>query len=374
MKLIVTLMLLSFQMSHLFSAEAFIYAGSYAKGEKAKGIHLLKFNLENGNLSLVSSEFSGENPSFLALHPNKKFLYAVNESGNRGDEDGGTLSAFQIDPNTGSLKLLNKKFTQGSWPCHLSLTKNGEMIAVANYGGGSVISYAIEKDGRLSQSKSYIKNHGSSINKKRQESAHAHSFNFLFNDTLALSADLGIDKIVAYNVHKNKAELTLNEEATISMKAGHGPRHIAFSQNEKNLYVINELTAVISSFIFNETDKKYNLVTEKSTLPKDYTGKKSTAEIVLHPNGQFLYGSNRGHDSIVVFNVFENGEMTKVQTTSVEGKTPRNFTISPDGKWVLVAHQDSNSIRVFSLNPTTGKLTLTDNQVSIPKPVCLIFK
>ena len=348
-----------------------VYLGSYANSED-RGITLCKLDRENGKLETVKVFGGHANPSFLEIHPSKKFLYAVNEIGNYGGEKAGSVTAFSIDPKTGDLTQLNQLSTRGGAPCHLSIDATGKTLLVANYGGGSVISYRIGDDGRL-QEVSFVQHEGSSVDPRRQTAPHGHSINFGPSNRRAYSADLGLDKVLIYKVAK-KGKLKPNKSPFTKTQLGGGPRHLSFHPTGRFAYVNLEMTSKISAFAHDDKTGTLTEVQTVSTLPADFSGNNSTAEIRVHPSGKFVYCSNRGHDSISVFVIDEKtGKLTFVEREPSGGKTPRNFCIDPSGAFLLAANQSSNNVAVFRVDAKTGALTPTGSSIESPKPVCVRF-
>lgn len=351
-----------------------VYVGTYTTGGKSKGIYLLNLDMASGKLSLVSSGPQVESPSFLALHPNHRFLYAVNEVGNFEGAKTGAVSAFAIDPKTGGLTLLDQQSSEGDGPCHLSIDKHGKSVLVANYGGGSVSALPIQPDGRLGKATARIQHEGSSVDKNRQEGPHAHSIVLDASNHFAFVPDLGLDKIVLYRFDANDGSLVHNSVPAATVAPGSGPRHLAFHPNGHFAYVINEMASTVIAFHYDSKAGTLHEIQTISTLPADFQGHSSTAEVLVSPNGKFLYGSNRGHDSIALFSIDpQSGKLTAMGHQSTQGKTPRNFGIDPTGTFLLAANQDSDSIVVFRIDPQTGQLTPTGNTIEIPMPVCVVF-
>jgi 6-phosphogluconolactonase len=352
------------------NSEIAVYFGTYT-GPKSKGIYLSRLDLTSGKLSapIVAGEIA--QPSFLALHPNRRFLYAVNETG-EGRRSTGQVTAFAIGTD-GKLTLLNQQPSRGSGPCHLVVDRAGKNLLLANYGGGSVAAFPLGSDGRLGASTGFIQHSGSSVNPERQKGPHAHSINLDAANRFAVAADLGLDKVLVYRFDAAKGTLTPNEPPSTSVKAGSGPRHFAFHPNGHNAYVINEIASTVTAFQYNAGQGVLKEVQTLSTLPKDYKGDSSTAEVQVHPSGKFLYGSNRGHDSIAVFAIEANGTLRYLENTPTGGRTPRNFGISPDGNYLLAANQDSDNVVVFRIDSKSGRLTSTGNTVAVPSPVCVKF-
>lgn len=330
-----------------------LYIGTYTDGT-SEGIYKFDFNLKTGKLSNLQLAIATENPSFIAYSPNKKYLYAVSES------LGGSVSSFKIQEN-GLLKFLNKVSSNGTGPCHISLNKKGNKAVVSNYRGGSAAVYNISKDGKLNDA-SHVFEYNTS-----DKVSHAHSAQF-FQDELYI-ADLGMNAVYQYKLKNNKYKLTT--PSIFKTTENPGPRHFALTRNGQFIYVINELSGSITSV--KKTDSGFEQIDFDSTLEDTYEGKNACADIHLSKNELFLYGSNRGENSIAVFkrnNV--DGTIEKIQTMPVHGDWPRNFTLDPTGKFLLVANQKSENITVFSIDAATGTLTFL-HEVKAPKPVCLLF-
>ena len=352
-------------------AESFpVYFGTYTGGENSsKGICRSVFNLETGKLSNPVLAAEAQNPSFLEIHPNGKFLYAVSEAGGAG-----SVSAYTIVTDTGKLKLLNKQPSSGAGPCHVSIDHMGKNLLVANYGGGSASVIPIKTDGRLGKPTGFVQHTGSSVNPRRQKGPHAHSINVSPDNRFAFVADLGIDKIMIYKLDIEKGTIVANSPPFVKVKPGAGPRHFAFHPNGKYAYVINELDCTVTTFAYESVSGALKEIQTITTLPNGFNGSNACAEIRVHPSGKFLYGSNRGHDSIVVYRVdLTDGKLTYVEHETADIKTPRNFNIDPTGKFCLVANQGKGSVVVFRINKETGALEPTDHKVSVAKPVCVRF-
>ncbi len=350
-----------------------VYVGTYTSA-KSKGIYLLELDLATG--ALASKGLAGEtvNPSFLTIHPSRKYLYAVGEIANFEGKKTGAVSAFAIDPKSGKLSLLNQQSAGGTGPCHLVMDREGRAVLVANYGGGSVTSLPVADDGKLREAASVIQHKGSSVNPQRQESPHAHSINLDPAGRFAAAADLGLDKVLVYRFDASKGTLTANEPPSASVAPGAGPRHFAFHPSGKYAYLINELANTVTAFSYNAEQGTLKEIQTITTLPADFKDKSYTAEVVCHPSGKFLYCSNRGHDSLAIFTIdSETGKLTAVGHEPTQGKTPRNFAIDPTGTYVLAANQGSDTSVVFRIDPKTGKLTATDQKVEVPAPVCVRF-
>jgi 6-phosphogluconolactonase len=354
------------------SAESLsVYFGTYTtRGENSsKGIYRSVLNLETGKLSDPVLAAEAGNPSFLEIHPNGKFLYAVSEGGGAG-----SVSAYTIEADTGNLKLLNKQPSGGAGPCHVSIDHAGKNLLVTNYGSGSASVIPIKQDGRLGEPTGFVQHSGSSVNSMRQKGPHAHSINVSPENRFAFVADLGIDKIMIYKLDIEKGTIVANSPPFAQVRPGAGPRHFAFHPNGKYAYVINELDCTVTAFAYDSVSGALKVIQTITTLPNGFNGSNACAEVRVHPSGKFLYGSNRGHDSIVVYRVdLADGTLTYVEHETADIKTPRNFNIEPTGKFCLVANQGKGSVVVFRINKETGALEPTDHKVSVAKPVCVRF-
>jgi 6-phosphogluconolactonase len=355
--------------------EFIAYVGTYT-GENSKGIYAFRFDAATGMLSPLGLAAEIASPSFLAVHPNHHYLYAVIEVGDYGGQKSGAVSAFSIDLKTGKLTFLNQVPSHGAGPCHLSLDKTGKNVLVANYDGGSVAVFPVDADGRLREASAAIQHKGSSVNKERQEQPHAHCIFTSPDDRFALAADLGLDKVLVYRFDPAHGTLSPNNPAFGKAPPGAGPRHFAFHPNGRYVYVINEIQCTLSTFAYDAAHGALRLKDTVSTLAKGstVTNNDSTAEVEVHPSGKFVYGSNRGHDSIAVFAVDPaEGTLTQVEIVSTMGKTPRGFGIDPTGSFLIAGNQDSDSLVVFRINPENGRLRPTGQKLEAYKPVSVEF-
>jgi 6-phosphogluconolactonase len=301
-------------------------------------------------------------------------LYAISEVDEFGGEKVGAAAAFTIEPKTGRLTQLNQQSSGGPGPCYASVDHSGHTLLVANYGGGSVASLPIESDGRLKPPACVNKHHGSSVNPQRQTGPFAHCFDADPANRFALSADLGTDKVMLYRLDAATGVFLPNDPPFVEVSAGAGPRHVAFHPNGRFVYLINELNSTISVFDYDAAHGTLAAVQDISTLPADFRGPSTTAEIQVDRSGRFVYGSNRGHDSIAIFGVDpENGKLKSLDHQSTHGKTPRHFTIDPTGQYLLAVNQDSNNIVIFRIDGDTGLLRPTGKEISVPMPVCLVM-
>jgi 6-phosphogluconolactonase len=346
--------------------EYIAYVGTYTRPNKSKGIYAWRFQPGTGKLTAIGLVGETTSPSFLAIHPNRKFLYAVNEISNYEGKKAGSVSAFAMDTRTGQLKLLNTVSSRGDGPCHLALDPSGKWLFVANYGGGSVAEYPVHPDGSLGESSAFVQHTGSSVNQQRQAGPHAHETVLSPDGKSVFVNDLGLDRILSYKV----AGLTPNRPPFTTVAPGSGPRHLAFTPNGKFAYVMTEMTASVIAFRYARG--KFE---QLQTLPTaDLSPSVSGAEIAVHPNGKFVYSSTRGANSIGVFAIdAAKGTLTPVERTPSGGKTPRNFAIDPSGAYLFAAHQDSDNVVVFRIDAKTGKLTASGDILEAFAAVCVTF-
>jgi 6-phosphogluconolactonase len=350
------------------------YVGTYTSKTNSKGIYAYRFDAEKGQLTPIGIAAESVDPSFLAIHPNGKYLYAVNEIGNFNGGTSGALSAFAIDPKTSALKFLNQVPTRGAGPCYVSLDKNGSFVLVANYDSGSIASFPVHDDGSLGTASGFVQHSGTGPNKERQEGPHAHWIATSPDNRFALAVDLGLDQVLVYGFDPGKGIFTPMLSGFAKVKPGAGPRHLAFHPNGKFAYVLSEMESSVTVFSYQPKTGALTSLETISALPKDYSGQKEAAEIAVHPSGKFLYTSNRGHDSIAVFGIDEKkGTLRSLGQVLTGGKTPRHFAIDPTGAYLLAENQESNNIVIFHIDPATGGLTPTGQTVDVPSPVCLTF-
>ena len=351
------------------STKALVCIGSYSTSEK-DSIHLFQLNLKDGSLKKISAVKGLHNPSFLKIHPNGKFLYAVNEVGNFKGKKSGGVTSFSLDLNNGKLTQLNQQPSGDTGPCHLTIDSTGKYVLVAHYGGGSTTVLPIKKNGHVGPVTSQIKHKGSSIH-PRQKAPHAHAIHVGPNNKFAFAPDLGLDKVLVFKFDENSGKINETKFGGAKIDPGSGPRHFGFHPNGKYAYVINEIKQTITSFSYRPKRGKLRTLQTISTVPHPVKGN-STAEILVHPNGKFLYGSNRGHNSIAMFSIDEkNGKLTAIGHEPIRGEIPRNFGIDPTGQFLLAAGQKSNNVNVFRINQKTGKLNFTEHSIEVSQPVCV---
>ncbi len=358
----------------VLGANFLMYVGTYTN-EGSKGIYAWRFDSSTGKFTSLGLAAETPNPSFLAAHPNGKFLYAVNEISHfQRMSNTGSVSAFAIDPATGKLRLLNAQGSQGDGPCHLALDHEGKCVIVANYNNGSVASYPITPEGLVTQSVAFFQPKGSGKIPHRQDGPHAHCIAVAPDDHFALVADLGMDQVAFYHLDPATAAMSANEPRSIKVAPGSGPRHLAFHPNGKVVYLINEMGSTIITFSYDAKAGSLSELQTVSTVPADFKGENDTAEIRVHPSGKFVYGSNRGHNSIAVFAVdSKTGTLKMIETVPTQGKTPRGFNIDPTGNFLIAANQGSKSIVEFRIDQSTGRLKPTGEVLQAFTPVDITF-
>src|SRR5467141_3329202 len=351
------------QMTQARTDPDLLYVGTYTEN-----IYLVRMDRGSGELLQVGSVNAGANPSFLSIHPNGRVLYAVNEL------EKGTLVAFAIESGTGALTRLNEQPSGGGAPCYVSVDRSGRALLVANYAGGNVALLPIEANGALAPAAQVVQHTGKGPNAERQEAPHSHCILADPSNRFALAADLGVDRVFVYHLDLEGRSLRHIEEGDAVMRSGAGPRHLAFHPTLPVVFVANELDSTVATLRFDSTRGTLSPQSTLSTLPAGATGTNYPADIHVAENGRTLYLSNRGHNSIAVFSVAEaTGALALEQVVSTEGDWPRNFSLDPSGRWLLVANQRSDSVVVFGRDPDNGRLTPTRQRIAIPSPVCLRF-
>ena len=364
--------------------EMLVYVGTYTEpirfgtGKilegKGDGIYLYRMDPATGALELDSKTTGVVNPSYLAVHPTQRFLYAVNELKTYEDWPTGTVSAFAVDAKTGKLEFLNKRLTHGTDPCHVAVDGAGRHIFVANFMSGSVCVLPVRADGSLGEASDFVQHLGSGIDPVRQRGPHAHSVTLDRADRFALVPDLGLDKLMVYRFDRTRGMLEPHVVAWIKLKPGAGPRHVAFHPGGRFAFLINELDSTLVVLAFDAKKGVFQVLQVVPTLPAGFQGESTCADVQVAPSGRFVYASNRGHDSLVIYRCEQrSGRLAYVGHQSTQGRTPRQFEIDPTGRLLLVGNQDTNTIVPFRIDPRNGKLTPTGQVVQVPTPVCVKF-
>lgn len=340
---------------------------------RSKGIHVSRLDLATGKLSTPELVAESATSSFLAIHPNGQFLYSVDDT-NFDGKGNGSVRAFAIDRSTGKLTPRNRVASHGATPAHLVVDGRGKNVLVANYNSGSAAVLPVKEDGSLAEASSVVQHSGSGPDPSRQRGPHAHSINVSPDNRFAVVADLGLDNVFVYRFDSDKGLLEPNDPPYVKVAPGAGPRHFAFHRDGRFAYVINEMASTVTAFAYDRSRGVLKELQTITTLPKDFTGRSTTAEVQVHPSGRYLYGSNRGHDSVAVFSIdAREGTLTLVEITPTQGKTPRNFGIDPTGAFLLAAHQDTDNVVVFRVDAKTGRMTPTGQILEVGSPVCVKF-
>jgi len=361
--------------SSAMCAQHRLYIGTYSRGDSlSDGIYTCTFDEKTGVLSDPMLAVQADNPSFLAIHPSKSLLFACIETTDFDELKSGAVAAFRIDADSGKLTLINQLATGGGAPCHCNVDATGKFLLVANYMGGNVAVFPIQEDGALGERSCLINHVGSGPDKQRQEAPHAHSINLSSDNEFAYAADLGIDRILIYRFDAQNGRLVPSAVDSATVEPGGGPRHFSIHPSGEFAYTNNELTCEVTAFRRDPVSGGLRPMQNISTLPAGFDGRKSTAECLVHPTGKFLYVSNRGHDSIAVFKIDQSsGKLAPVEIEKTTGQEPRNFVFDPSGKWLIAENQNSNTVVVFRIDETSGAITPTNNRIQVGKPVCIRF-
>jgi 6-phosphogluconolactonase len=358
-----------------------VYVGTYTGGQSgSEGIYLFKLQTQNldvsQNITLVPLGLASAtpNPSFLTIDAKRRLLFAVNELDRFEGEQAGSVSSFEIDSSTGKLTLLNSRSSQGAGPCHVILDHEGRNVLVANYGEGSVAVLPVQADGRLSEASAVVQHEGKSLNPERQAGPHAHCVTLDPTGRIAFVCDLGLDQILAYDYDAEEGSLTPHDPPFTSLKPGAGPRHMTFHPSGRFAYVINELDSTVAVFSFDAASGTLKEVQTITTLPESFDGTNTTAEVAVHPSGEYLYASNRGADSVILFEIDEDdGTLTHIEDQGTGGRTPRHFGIQPSGDHMVIANQNSDSLLACRIDEGNGRLKPSGVFAQAPSPVCAVF-
>jgi 6-phosphogluconolactonase len=353
------------------TAETLVYIGTYTD-DKSAGIHIYRLDPSSGALEFVDESRDLDNAFFLTIDADQRYLYATANVEEPDGQSRGAVSAFSIDPQSGGLTHLNQQPTQGIMPCHLSIDQTGKHLLVANYTSGSVAVLPIEEDGRLGPATDLVQHTGSSVHPERQDGPYVHSITPDPSGHFAVAADLGIDKVLIYRFDAQKGKLMPNDPPGVEVQAGAGPRHFAFNPNGGFAYVINELDNTIAAFAYDGTTGALSEIQTVPTLPTDFAGESYCADVQIHRSGRFLYGSNRGHDSIAIFAVDgATGRLTFAGREPSLGHYPYNLALDPSHTFLLTANHGGDCVVVFRIDQDSGRLTSTGHSVTMPNPVCI---
>jgi 6-phosphogluconolactonase len=352
-------------------SERMLYVGTYT-GETSRGIYAFRFDDRSGGLTPIGLAAETPSPSFLTSSANGRVVFAVNELQSFRGAASGSVTSFAVDPVTAKLTEISVQPTGGAGPCHLALDRTGRYLAVANYAGGNFALFPVGADGRLQAATSVMAGEESRPGRSTPPTRLGHMVEFDAHNRFLLAADKGLDALLVYRFDASTGALAPNRPPSAVLPAGSGPRHFAFHPNRKWLFAINELAATITTFEWDQTSGKLTAGSSVSTRPADVTSG-TTAEIAVHPSGRFVYGSNRGHDSIAVFSVGGGGALTLVQYQSTRGKTPRHFALDPAGRWLIAANQESDTLAVFRIDQNTGRLSPAGPLTTVGSPVNILF-
>jgi len=353
--------------------ELTVYIGTYTHGSSG-GIYCLRLDLSGRTFSKPSLAAFAENPSYLAVSPDERFLYAVSETARFAGRDSGAVSAFEIDAKSGRLRLLNQQPTAGAGPCHLTVTPDGRHVLVANYSGGSICVLPVKPDGKLGEPSDIVQHLDLPRADGPPRKPHAHSIALHPEGKFAYAADLGLDSVFVYRFDREQGTIRTANIPPVRLPDGAGPRHLAFAAGGSFAYVLNELASTVASFSAATRTGYLTEMQTVSTLPDSFTGNSAAAEISVHPTRNYLYCSNRGHDSIAVFNIdCRDGMLTPVEHTPSGGQTPRHFSVDPTGQYLVTANQDSDLLATFRIDPDTGRLYPTGAVAEVPSPACVQF-
>jgi 6-phosphogluconolactonase len=351
------------------------YVGTYTEeGSTSKGIYAYRFDAATGEATPLGLAAETTNPSFVAPSPDGRYLYAVNEVQKYNGPNSGGVSAFSIDRATGKLTFINEVASRGADPCYIIVDKSGKHVLVANYTGGSVAVFPILAGGKLGEATAFVQHTGHGADPKRQEGPHAHSIDLSPDNRFVFVDDLGLDEVLTYKFDASKGALTPNDPAFAKLDPGAGPRHFVLHPSGKFAYVVAEMQSTVTALSVDLKTGSIQRLQTLSTLPKGFTGENDDAEVHVHPNGKFLYTSNRGHDSIVVYAIDPvKGTLTTIDDVPTQGKIPRSFEIDPTGKFLFAENEKSNNIVIFRIDDKTGRLSPTGQKLDVAEPVCVKF-
>lgn len=348
-----------------------LYVGTFSD-RGSQGIYVFQFDRASGKLTELQTVSGKESPSFLEIHPNGKYLYAVYREGMSKDDKSGTVTAYKIEQSTGKLTRINEQSSEGAGPCHVSLDPKGKFAYVSNYGGGNLAVYPVNKDGSLGKSSDVVQHEGGSVNQDRQQEPHMHSIIPTGNGKFIYASDLGIDKIMIYKVDHKTGKLSAAKVPFVENTPGSGPRHFALHPNGNFAFSAEELSSTIASFRVDKATGALSQTDRVNMLPEDFDGNNSAADIHISPDGKFVYASNRGHDSLVIYAIDpDTGKLTFAGHENTRGGHPRNFCIDHKGTYVFVANRDNDNVVVFKRDAASGKLTYTGEEVNVPAAVCI---
>lgn len=374
MRLVVlSMVVIPLALQYVSAEDPLVFITAFAPGDEG-AIHAYHMNPNTGQLTLAHKTTDVEHPFFIAISPDNRFLYSIHAPGQFGGEQYEQVASYALKGRTGSLRLLNRQSAMGSAACYLDVDSTGQTVLLANYTTGSIASFAVQTDGSISKATTFVQHNGSSINETRQEGPHAHSIVVSPDNRFVYVADLGLDQILGYRLNDSGAQLIPATQPFVRTIPGAGPRHLTFHPNKQHMYVINELANSITAFDYNSNN---GLLIERqtlSTLPDDFEGTSHCADLKITPDGQFLYGTNRGHDSIATYRLDDKGAMTLLRIETSLGSSPQNLAITRDGKFLICANMGGNNVIVFDIDSVTGKITPVGNPLAITGPSCILIR
>ena len=374
MRLVVlSMVVIPLALQYVSAEDPLVFITAFAPGDEG-AIHAYHMNPNTGQLTLAHKTTDVEHPFFIAISPDNRFLYSILAPGEFGGEQYEQVASYALKGRTGSLRLLNRQSAMGSAACYLDVDSTGQTVLLANYTTGSIASFAVQTDGSISKATTFVQHNGSSINETRQEGPHAHSIVVSPDNRFVYVADLGLDQILGYRLNDSGAQLIPATQPFVRTIPGAGPRHLTFHPNKQHMYVINELANSITAFDYNSNN---GLLIERqtlSTLPDDFEGTSHCADLKITPDGQFLYGTNRGHDSIATYRLDDKGAMTLLRIETSLGSSPQNLAITRDGKFLICANMGGNNVIVFDIDSVTGKITPVGNPLAITGPSCILIR
>jgi len=370
MALVITV---AFAISPAAAKEMWVFFGTH-KDQPGHGFSVARFDTRTGSLTTPQFLVQAANPGFFVIHPDGKHIYVANEVDTFQGQPTGFVSAYAVDPATAQMTLLNEQPSAGAGTAYLSLDRTNHYLLVANYGGGTIAAFALNADGSIGKQTAFFQHTGSSVNPDRQSKAHPHSIRMDPTNRFALVPDLGLDKIFIYRFDASDGSLTPNDPPFVTVTPGSGPRHFDFDPAGKFVYVMNEMASRVKVFAWDSSRGVLTELQTISSLPDDFTGTNTSAEIRVHPSGRFLYCTNRGDNTIAAFAVDSaTGLLTFIERVSTQGKTPRNFDFDPTAHWLLVSNMDSDNVLVYKIDLATGKLIPHGAPVSAPNPFAVRF-
>ena len=372
-KRIFTLLILACASFSLYAQRQLIFTGTFDE-PGSKGIYVLEFDEEKESLRIIQTMGGMESPNFLSVHPSGRFLFSANRNSVVQDKPWGSLSSFAIDNETGKLTLINERPAYGPGTCYIATDDSGKWLFIANYNGGNLAAYPVHEDGNVGEVTAVIQLEGKSVHPSRQTQSHLHAAAPGPDNDHVFFPDLGTDKIMIYRLDRETGQLTPGEQPWIKTAPGSGPRHFTFHPSGRFAYLAEELSSTVSGYRYDAKEGRLSELQRLSTLPRDFEGENTNADIHVHPNGKYLYVSNRGHNSIAIFAIDQqSGRLTLKGFENTRGEWPRNFMIHPEGNYLFVANQHTDNVTLFRINPDTGALTFTGNEIEIPSPVCLKY-